>query len=213
MPTASNFTSRRPPRGFTLLELLCVIVVLGLAGAMIIPAMGETGILRVQGAVRMVVSDITFIQSDAVAFQERRAMVVDVANNSYALVAVPGETVDVENNILYDPTKPDGRYRVNLTDARFGDSRMTAAAFDGDSVLMFDALGGPVVDAGSNAAGAGGTITITGMRQTFRVQVEAFTGRVRVTRDGSNDGEGDGDDDDGGPADGGEPIVPDVTEG
>ncbi len=168
--------------GFTLLELLCVVVVLGIAGAMIIPAMGETGILRVQGAVRMIVSDITFIQSDAVAFQERRAMVIDVVNNSYTLIAVPGDTVDLANNILYDPTKPDGRYQTNLTDPRFGDTRITAAAFDGNNILMFDALGGPVLDAGSNAAGAGGTISLTGMRQTFDIQIDAFTGRVRVVR-------------------------------
>lgn len=199
--------SVRPNRsGFTLLELLCVVVVLGLAGAMIIPAMGETGVLRVQGAVRMVVSDITFIQSDAVAFQERRAMVFNVENNGYTLVAVPGNEIDLNNNVLYDPTKPSGRYVVNLNDPRFGETRITEASFDGGNVLMFDALGGPVVDAGSNAASAGGAITITGMQQTFRVQVDAFTGRVRVVRqDGvtpPDEGGGSGD-----------PIVTDVTGG
>ncbi|MBX3386661.1 MAG: prepilin-type N-terminal cleavage/methylation domain-containing protein [Phycisphaeraceae bacterium] len=202
----SQKSTVRVRSGFTLLELLCVIVVLGLAGAMIIPAMGETGILRVQGAVRMVVSDITFIQSDAVAFQERRAMVFDVANNRYTLVAVPGNVIDVQNNVLYDPTKRSGRYEVNLSDARFGDSRMTQAGFDGDNVLMFDALGGPVVDAGSNAASAGGTVTIIGMQQTFRIQVDAFTGRVRVVRSQGEDPAGSG-------GDSGDPIVTDVTGG
>lgn len=168
-------------RGFTLLELLVTIVILGIAGAMVIPAMGETGILKVQGAVRSIVADLTFAQADAVAFQERRAVVFDVQDNGYRLIQVPGNTLDPDNNTLYDPTKSDGRYIMSLSDPRFGGARLESATFDNEPYVIFDALGGPVADAAGAIPGSGGTVVITGSNQRFTVTVEAFTGRVTVT--------------------------------
>jgi prepilin-type N-terminal cleavage/methylation domain-containing protein len=172
----------RPRRAFTLLEMLTVCTVLGISAAMLIPSMSQTGVLRVQAAVRTVISDIVFAQSDAVAFQQKRAIVFDVAHSSYRLVEVPGDVIDVANNTMYDPTRTSGLYAVDFGDQTFGDARITAATFDGSNALIFDALGGPVHDAGSNAPGNGGSITITGSGSTFLINVEAFTGRVTVTK-------------------------------
>lgn len=170
--------------GFTLIELLITVVILGIAGAMIIPAMGESGTLRVQGAVRMVVADLTFAQADAVAFQERRAVVFDVENSTYSVVAIPGTTIDVTNNTLYDPSRPDGKFWADLKDERFGGTRVLSANFgSGSSTIIFDAMGGPVATASGNAAGPGGTLRLSGMNQTFQVNVEAFTGRVWIQRE------------------------------
>jgi type II secretory pathway pseudopilin PulG len=163
-------------------EILITVVIMGIAGAMVIPAMGETGILRVQGAVRSVVADMTFAQADAVAFQERRALMFDVPGNLYRVVQVPGDTLDPDTNTIYDPTRPDGRYVTSLTDRRFGDSKLISASFDNQPYLIFDALGGPVADASGSVPGSGGTVKITGSNQTFTIAVEPFTGRVTVTR-------------------------------
>ena len=176
----ASLKMRDAGRGFTLIEILVVIVVLGIAGALVIPAMGETGILKVQAAVRTVVSDITFIQAEAVAFQERRAMVFDVETSSYALVEVPGDTIDVASNTMFDPTKPDGRYLVDFRDAKFGEARITSAAFSGTNTLIFDGMGGPVADAAGAIPGNGGLITLAGSGQVFNIRVEPFTGRVVV---------------------------------
>lgn len=180
-PLDADGSASRPVRAFTLLELLVTIVILGIAGALVIPAMGETGILRVQGAVRSVVADLTFAQADAVAFQERRAVVFDVPNNVYRLIQVPGNTLDPENNTMYDPGKPDGRFVMSLSDPRFGGSRLESASFDNEPHVIFDAMGGPVADAAGAIPGNGGTVVITGSNQRFTVSVEAFTGRVTVT--------------------------------
>lgn len=167
-----------------MIELLVVIVILGIAGAMVIPAMGETGILKVQGALRAIVADMTFAQSDAVAFQEKRAMVFDVASSSYTLVAVPGNSVDMNANTLYDPTRRDGRYTIDFREGRFGDARITSADFGGGShTLIFDAMGGPLESAGSNNPGQGGTVRVQGSGSAWVITVEAFTGRVTVAQD------------------------------
>ena len=62
-------------RAYTLLEVLVVVTILGTAAAIVVPSMGSAGNLRVQTAVREVIADITFAQSDAVAYQTRRAII------------------------------------------------------------------------------------------------------------------------------------------
>lgn len=180
-------TARRhiPARlGYTLIEVLVVVVILGIAGALVIPAMGDTGVLKVQGALRSIVADITFAQSDAAAFQEKRAVVFDVAANRYSVVQVPGNTVDVANNTMFDPTRPDGRLGCSFSaDGRFGDARLNAVDFGGSSTLIFDAMGGPVADASGNTPGTGGTVRVFGSKTAWVITVEAFTGRVTVAQD------------------------------
>jgi prepilin-type N-terminal cleavage/methylation domain-containing protein len=174
----------RQPRAYTLVEILVVVVILGIAGALVIPAMGETGIIKVQGAVRQVVSDMTFAQADAVALQERRAVVFTVADSSYALVAVPGSTIDPANNTLFDPTNRTGRYAVDFRDDQYGDARIISADFGPSGAnLIFDPLGGPVVSPTSNNAGPGGTVRVRGSGNEFVITVEAFTGRITVAQD------------------------------
>lgn len=179
--------ARRPllaRRAYTLVEVLAVVTIMGIAGALVIPAMGETGVIKVQGAVRQVVSDLTFAQADAVALQERRAVVFDVSASTYSLVAVPGTTIDVANNTLFDPTNKRGRFLVDFRDDTYGDARITAVNFgNGSTNLIFDALGGPVDGPGSNNPGPGGTIRVRGSNSEFVITVEAFTGRITVVQD------------------------------
>lgn len=163
-------------RGYTLIEVLIVVVLLGLASALVVPSLGSTDVLRVQSTVRAIVADINFAQSDALARQQGRAVVFDVVNNRYSVLAVPRE------GVAPNPAT-DTLLTVDLNDSRkFHNSRLTAANFDGDEVLIFDELGGPVADYGSTTPGAGGTVTLTGSGATFQITVEAYTGRVTVTR-------------------------------
>ena len=167
------------------MEVLIVVVILGIAGAMIVPSLGSTNVLKAQAALRSIVSDITFAQSDAVAFQEKRAIVFDTTNSTYTLVQVPGNTIDLTANTMYDPTKYNGKWVVDFVkEKRFGDARITSANFgNGSTALVFDGLGGPVADASSNNPGLGGTVRVTGSGASWTITVEAFTGRVTVAQD------------------------------
>ena len=184
MESAMHGINTAHRRAFTLIEVLITVTILGIASAILIPQMGQAGILRVHGAVRQLVADITFAQADAVAFQERRAIVFDLPNSTYALVAVPGSTVDVANNVMYDPTKPNGRYAVDVKDVRFGGCFLESVDFgNGSRTLIFDALGGPVTSASGNTPSNGGTVAVVGAKQKYVLTVEAFTGRVTVAQD------------------------------
>ncbi|MBX3362550.1 MAG: type II secretion system protein [Phycisphaeraceae bacterium] len=53
---------RTTARAYTLIEVLVVVTVLGIAAALVIPEMSSAHSLRVQASVRTIVSDITFAQ-------------------------------------------------------------------------------------------------------------------------------------------------------
>lgn len=180
--SAAMITGRALRRGYTLVEVLVVVSILGIAAALVAPSMGQAGVLRIQSAVRSVVSDITFAQMDALGYQEQRAIVFDVANNEYTLVQVRGASIDVVDDALYDPKGPGQRYRVSLNGEVYGGTRIESASFDGDNVLIFDEIGGPVSSPGSSTLSDGGSVVLAGPLSRFRIDVSAFTGRVTVTR-------------------------------
>ena len=185
MPTArtKTFVAARARRGYTLLEILVVVTVMGIAGAMVIPSMDQAGVLRTQGAVRSVVSDIMFAQGDAVAAQQARAVIFDTATNSYRVCAVLGSTIDIDNDVLFDHYGGGNRYIVDLDHAEFGTTFMTGATFDGTgNVLVFDEMGAPVIAVGESTPSSGGNVTIRGQFHDFDIRVESFTGRITTTR-------------------------------
>jgi len=162
-------------RAYTLVEVLIVVAILGIAGALVIPSMGQVGVLRVQAAVRSVVADITFAQSDAVAFQQQRAVMFFPESNRWNVVEVAGDELNPDTDTITTTT---------INGAQFGDSVISSVDFEGATNLIFDELGGPVTAPGGNTPSNGGTVVILGSGQTFTIAVEAYTGRVTVARDG-----------------------------
>jgi prepilin-type N-terminal cleavage/methylation domain-containing protein len=163
-------------RAYTLIELLLVVALLGIASALVVPQVGSTDVLRVQSTVRAIVADINFAQSDALARQRGRAVMFDIQNNAYAVVEVP----------LYGATLYPGTDTILSTDLKnarkFHDSRIESVNFDGGSVLVFDEMGGTVTAPNSNTPSAGGSVVISGSGERFQITVEAYTGRVTVTK-------------------------------
>ncbi len=171
-------------RGYTLIEVLVVVTVLGIAAALLVPSMGQTGVLRVQAAVRTVVADIAYAQSDAVAYQRRRGIVFEEDANKYTIYDVHGDAPFPDEDILVDGTRESGRAEVSFNDPRFGGAMISAVSFDNTAILTFDEIGGPVQGPTSTAPSAGGYVEITGSGSVFRVNVEAYTGRISVQRVG-----------------------------
>lgn len=161
-------------RAYTLIELLVVVALLGIASALVIPQVGSTDVLRVQATVRAIVADINFAQSDALARQQGRAIIFDTTNNTYSVVEVKSATLHPETDTIQT---------LNLNNShKFHDSRIESAVFDGDNILVFDELGGTVTAPGSSTPSAGGSLIISGSGSRFQINVEAYTGRVTVTR-------------------------------
>lgn len=159
-------------RGYTLVEMLITVVILAIAAAMVIPSMAQTGVLRVQGALRMIVSDITMAQSDAVAYQQKRAVIFNYEGDPsrYVVAQINGSTIDLTSGIIADRT---------FGGDQFGNTALTSTTL-ANSRIIFDGLGGPVTDPGSDTAAATGVINLTGSGQSFRITIDAYTGRVTI---------------------------------
>ncbi|MEM9559263.1 MAG: type II secretion system protein [Planctomycetota bacterium] len=179
----TRIRSRAHARGYTLVEMLVVVTMLGIIGAMIIPSLSQTHVIRVQAAVRAVVSDVAFAQADALAYQQGRAVIFDTIANSYTLCEVRGAVIDPVADALYNQRGVGQRYTITLDEERFGGARLDSPDFNGGDILIFDELGGPVPAPGSGELSDGGSIDIIGPGLRYRVDVRAFTGRLVVTRE------------------------------
>lgn len=178
-PLCSLLSARQ--RGYTLVEVLVVVTVLGLAAAMIVPSMGSTGVLRIQSAARQLVADITYAQSDALAYQTRRAVVFLPGENRYVVCEVNGAIVDPETDAIFSSSHPGDKFDVTIDAEKMGGAQISVANFDGDNVLVFDEMGGPVQAPDSETPSSGGFVQISGSGFVYRVAVEPYTGRVTVT--------------------------------
>lgn len=195
--------------GYTLIELVITLALLGIAGTMVIPAMTQSGVLRTQAAVRTIVADITFLQGDALAYQERRAIWFgryaenDAGNytygegNGYVLAEVNGPVLDLATDAMPDPDFPEaplfrdfGAIDRNRTAwNKYGGVTIENVNFNGGDMLIFDELGGPVENLTGPEAGNGGSLEVRGDLAAFRINVAPFTGRVTVERIDDEDAE------------------------
>ena len=181
---------RRVRRAYTLIELLIVITVLGIAGALLIPHLAYKDSLSTQAAVRMIISDLNFAQSDALANQEYRRVHFYTDGSGYCIFRVTEATFDLP----FDPATADyiddplgvvgnfGAYIVNFaTKGRFEDVSISLANIDGGNrFVTYDALGGTVTS--GNAPGTGGQIQIQAEDMIYQIAFSPFTGKMTVTR-------------------------------
>lgn len=158
-------------RGYTLIEVLVVVTIIGIAGAVVVPHLLESGTLGVQAAARAVVADILYAQNDAIAQQAVRRVVFNVDDNSYVLTDGAGNKLQVS----WRSGGGEG-YEVSFSsDSRFEGVRLVKADFDNGAVLQFDNMGTP-------ALSTDGVVELEYNGQRYRIQVAAFTGRVTVLR-------------------------------
>jgi prepilin-type N-terminal cleavage/methylation domain-containing protein len=173
-------------RGYTLIEVLIVVTILGLAGALLVPYLSSKGDFDTQAAVRALIADITFAQSDALANQGFRRVHFFDDGTGWCLVRVAAEPFDpAVADYVYDPLASNaerGSYIVNLQESqRFSSVRVQAVDLDGGKrAITFDELGGTVGAGG--LPGTGGRIVLTSPQATYQVDVSPVTGKVRVTR-------------------------------
>jgi len=177
-------------RGYTLIELLLVVALLGMAGSLLVPQMVGRDSLRAQAAVRRVVADLSFAQSDALAHQEFRRVQFLPDGAGYAIVRVSAATyageVDLDTaDYIVDPMSgagSQGRYITDFTaDPRFEDVTISSVDIDdGNDFVVYDPLGGTIQS--GDAPGTGGAIELSCGEDVFRITISAFTGKLTVAR-------------------------------
>ncbi|MHC4129132.1 MAG: hypothetical protein ACYSWT_04345 [Planctomycetota bacterium] len=180
-------------RSYTLIELIMVMAVLALAAALLVPQLVGRDSLTVQAAVRLLIADLSFAQTDALANQEFRRVVFYDDGAGYCIIRVPSENwvtpadlSDPSVDYVYDPLGSMGQYIVNfLEDDRFEGVSITAADIDGATLvdrpeITYDTLGGTVRPGG--VPGTGGNVVISFGDESYSIDVAAFTGKLTVSK-------------------------------
>ncbi|MCH2139171.1 MAG: GspH/FimT family pseudopilin [Phycisphaerales bacterium] len=183
-------TRTRQHGGYTLVEMMVTLIILGVAAALLVPTLGGFGSIETQSAVRRLVSDIAFAQSEAVAHQEFHRVVFHDDGSGWSLVRVEQATffdpfAPGTAEYLTDPARVNrggGDFIVDLAaDSRFQSVAVeSVATAEGVRIVTFDPLGGTVAAPGT-AAGAA-TVVLSGDDSRWEVAVAPVTGRTSVRK-------------------------------
>lgn len=151
-------------RGFTLIEILIVIVILAIAAMTAIPMMGSAASVQIRSAANMIAADLEYAKSLAISKGQNFSMIFDEGAESYRIA-------DQDGNTISHPVKKGFDYVIDFQDEGLGRVEIADADFDGASQVQFDYLGSP--DNGGAVHLQAGTMSAT-------VSVEPVTGYITV---------------------------------
>src|SRR3954463_12559475 len=83
----------RAVRAFTLVEILVVVIILGIAGAIIVPNLGTRDDLKAAAAARVIMADMIYTQNLAITNQGNRYMTFDVVAQKYSVIDNTGAVI------------------------------------------------------------------------------------------------------------------------
>ena len=170
--------SRRYRRtgGFTLAEMLVVLIIIGIAATIVIPMVGNTSGMQVTSAARHISSTLMFAQTSAISAQQPFQVVFDADAESY-------EVRDADGNAVDDPVIAGRAYRVDYTsDSRLRNVRIETVNFDGGGKVWFDRLGTPLSgpDKDNLTDLNVGRVNIQAGDEIMTITVEPITGRINI---------------------------------
>jgi prepilin-type N-terminal cleavage/methylation domain-containing protein len=176
-------------RAFTLAEIIVVIVILGIASAIVIPRLGTHNDLTVAAAARQLTADLLYAQNLAISTQTMHVVRFDTANNQYTLLKYVSPSTET---ILTHPlTQQTYVQKFGVAKSAMVQVVLSSAVFNGlDSgyqnitAVGFDELGTPYVyDATKSPCTndmVSGTITLTCGTFTSTITIDRYTGEIRV---------------------------------
>jgi prepilin-type N-terminal cleavage/methylation domain-containing protein len=180
MNDIKKLNGRSQERGFTLIEIIMVVVILGIAAFMAIPMVSNAADVQVRAAGNRIAADIDYAKSMAITHQQSYSVVFDPAGESYDIRVEPAGS----GNVIDHPVNP-GAFVVDFSsDGRLARVDVVDADFDSDSdhAITFDYLGSPHSGtATGNPLLNTGQITLTADNFTLVVNVEPVTGYVTIS--------------------------------
>jgi type II secretion system protein H len=152
--------------GFTLIELMIVIVIIGIAAAMAVPMISSAASFQIRSAANLVAADLEYAKSMAISRGRPYKVVFDSANESYQIK-------DSDGNIITPPGRKATMSFPN--ESRINDVVIVSANFGGTETVTFDYLGSP------QGLSAEGVVTLQAGSITKTVRVEPVTGFISIS--------------------------------
>lgn len=170
-------------QGFSLLEMIIVVLILSIIAAIVLPNLSTTAPLKLDAAARQVAEAVRFARAEAIRTKIPHGINIDVTNDRLRVYSLPVATpvYDVYHPLdkqLYDiqlNTDPIVA-GVNLVSASFS----FVGSFSSSIYLGFNAEGNPKYTSGSDYMLTSGTITLSYQGQQRLIAIAPVTGRVTI---------------------------------
>lgn len=165
---------RRTARGFTLVELVLIISILGVLVVIAVPDRSAVDEVSLRAASRKLASDLRYAQGQSIARRIRHGIRFEVEEKRYEVVATgrgePIEDPAARGHALVVSFKnPSAAHGVTLV----------SASFDGFPEVSFDSFGVPSNIAGREIRRPGLVVLACG-GMTSMVEIAPGTGKVTV---------------------------------
>lgn len=158
--------------GFTIVEILIVVVIMAIAAAIVIPTFSSGGEMQLRAAANMIAADLEYAKSMAISKGRYYCVVFNSTNESYDLQDKDGVTIS-------HPVKVGTNYTIDFAnDSRLDKVDIFSVTFDGTNQVKFDYLGSPYN--GSASALNNGVITLKAGQATMTIRVEPVTGYISI---------------------------------
>jgi prepilin-type N-terminal cleavage/methylation domain-containing protein len=157
-------------KGFTLIELVMVMVIMAILTAWTIPRFESLYSIKLSGAMKKVVSDVRYVQQIAISRHTNTRMIFNKTTDVY----VAEEEVPSGSNTWVSIKSPftRGNLTVNYaTDPQYKGINITDVNFNSTNTLQFKWLGEPV---------SGGRVDFEYKQNTNSIFVQNTTGIVRA---------------------------------
>lgn len=152
--------------GFTIVELLIVVVILSIVALTAIPMMSSAASIQIRSAANIIAADIEYARSMAISRGQNHSVEFDKDTDSYKIV-------DQGGTVIQHPVKKGFPYEMNFrTESRLSRVDITNASFGGIQKVTFDCLGSP---------DSGGTVNLQAGGISSTITVEPVTGFVSIS--------------------------------
>ncbi len=152
--------------GFTFIELIAVLVVLGIASAIAIPSLSTVTTTRAAAAQRQIVRDLTFARERAIASGTLHRVVFNAGTNSYALYTVAGTNPAGTTQTAITLPGSGAPFTQSFASGEFAGASISSVSIGGGSSVTFDWAGAAYASNGS-VLSTDATITLVGPRRVL----------------------------------------------
>jgi len=168
--------------GFTLVEILVVVIILGIAGAIIVPSIGSRDDLKAAAACRVIMADLIYTQNLAITSQGNRYLSFDVLGQKYSVTDSAGGIISHPVNHVPYTQNFGGTSQSALPDVKIVSTNFVGVSGLAQKIIGFDELGTPLTcnPLGVTETLSSGTMTIQAGKYKLKVDIEPYTGQISV---------------------------------